>query len=69
MLKKIFKALIVVTFMFTGFIIGLIIGIQIGGNYFTAFVFLGQRGYEATGHIGSWIGLALFGFLGYKLIR
>lgn len=69
MLKKIFKVLIVAAFMFTGFIIGLIVGIQIGGNYFTSFVFLGVRGYEATGLIGSWIGLALFGFLGYKIIR
>jgi hypothetical protein len=69
MVKKVLKALFVVAFMLTGFVIGLIVGIQIGGNYFTSFEFLGQRGYEATGLIGSWVGLALFGFLGYKIIR
>lgn len=69
MLKKILKVIFVLAFMFTGFVVGLIVGIQIGGNYFTSFVFLGQRGYEATGLIGSWIGLVLFGFIGYKIIR
>lgn len=69
MSKKILKGIFLIVFMFIGFVIGLITGIQIGGNYFTSFEFLGQRGYEATGLIGSWIGLALFGFLGYRIIR
>ncbi|MBS3987942.1 MAG: hypothetical protein KGZ38_08265 [Erysipelothrix sp.] len=69
MIKRILKILLVLGFMLSGFIIGLIVGIQIGGNYFTSFVFLGQRGYEATGLIGSWIGLGLFGYLGYRLVR
>ena len=69
MIKRILKILLVLGFMLSGFIIGLIVGIQIGGNYFTSFVFLGQRGYEATGLIGSWIGLGCFGYLGYRLVR
>ena len=69
MIKRILKILLVLGFMLSGFIIGLIVGIQIGENYFTSFVFLGQRGYEATGLIGSWIGLGLFGYLGYRLVR
>jgi len=68
MLKVILKGLFLGILMFTGFVVGLIVGMQIGGNYFTSFVFLGQRGYEATGLIGSWVGLALFGFVGYKLL-
>lgn len=55
--------------MFIGLVIGTITGIQIGGNYFTSFEFLGSRGYEATGLIGSWVGIALFGFIGFRLIK
>lgn len=35
------------------------IGMTIGGNYFTNFEFMGNRGYEATGLIGLFIGLFL----------
>ena len=43
-----------------GFIIGWITGANIGGNYFTDFTFNGVRGYEATGQIGSIVGVVLF---------
>lgn len=43
-------------------IIGLLVGMNIGGNYYTEFEFLGQRGYEATGYLGAIIG-AVIGFL------
>lgn len=69
MMKKVVKVLIVLMLMFVGFVVGLITGIQIGGNYFTSFEFLGTRGYEATGLIGSWVGLVLFGLIGFRLIK
>lgn len=69
MLKKILKSLLVLLLTLVGFVSGLIIGIQIGGNYFTSFTFLGSRGYEATGMIGSWIGLVVFGLLALRLIK
>ena len=51
-------------------IIGLILGTFIGGNYYTEFIFLGGRGYEATGYlgiiIGGLIGLVLGWFLSHK---
>ena len=37
----------------------LLIGISIGGNYFTDFEFLGGRGYEAMGNLGMFVGLIL----------
>ena len=43
-------------------LIGLFIGMNIGGNYFTSFEFMGQRGYEAVGYLGALIG-AIVGFL------
>jgi hypothetical protein len=69
MTKKVLKVVIVLVLMFVGFVVGLITGIQIGGNYFTSFEFLGNRGYEATGLIGSWVGLVIFGLLGLRLIK
>ena len=36
-----------------GLVIGLITGIQIGGNYLSDFEFEGARGYIATGNIWS----------------
>ena len=49
------------TFIMT--IIGLLVGMNIGGNYFTDFEFLGGRGYEAMGSLGSIVG----GLLGIGL--
>jgi hypothetical protein len=69
MIKKVVKVLIVLMLMCVGFVVGLITGIQIGGNYFTSFEFLGTRGYEATGLIGSWVGVVLFGLIGFRWIR
>ncbi|NLC66554.1 MAG: hypothetical protein GX752_06410 [Clostridium sp.] len=37
-------------------LIGLFIGMNIGGNYFTSFEFMGARGYEAVGYLGGIIG-------------
>lgn len=49
-------------FLILGFIIGLLIGTSIGGNYFTDFTFLTYRGYEAVEVIGAAIG-SLLGIL------
>lgn len=34
-------------------LIGLFIGMNIGGNYFTNFEFMDQRGYELGGYLGA----------------
>lgn len=47
----------------------LFVAINIGGNFFTDFTFIGERGYEATGWIGIILGLPLGGILGAYLIR
>ncbi len=41
---------------------GWIVGASIGGNLTTGFIFQGLRGYEGTGMLGFYIGVAL-GFL------
>lgn len=45
-----------------GYVIGLFVGINIGGNYFTDFHFMSGVGYEATGYLGGIIG-AIVGLL------
>ena len=52
---------------FIGMVFGTMIGMNIGGNYFTSFTFLGLRGYEATGQIGMVIGGMLFGVIGFLI--
>ena len=54
-----------IVFVFFGMVIGTMIGMDIGGNYFTNFTFLGLRGYEATGQIGMVVGGMLFAMIGY----
>lgn len=48
-------------------IIGLIIGMNIGGNYDLGFKFLAGSGYEATGYLGAIIGGAVGVLLGVLL--
>jgi amino acid transporter len=55
--------------VFLGMVIGTMIGMNIGGNYFTSFTFLGLRGYEATGQIGMVVGGVLFAIIGYLVIK
>lgn len=50
---------------FIGMVIGTMIGMDIGGNYFVNFTMFGVRGYEATGQLGMIIGGVLFGFIGF----
>lgn len=54
-------------------IVLLLIGMNIGGNYFTDFEFMGSRGYEATANIGFFVGIflgALISIIGYfKFIK
>lgn len=45
-----------------GLIVGFMIGVNVGGNYFTSFEFLGGRGYEASGYLGAIVG-ALVGLV------
>ena len=46
-----------ITFIMT--IVGLLVGMTIGGNFFVDFEFLGGRGYEAMGTLGSIVGFVL----------
>jgi hypothetical protein len=63
------KGFIILVLAFGGLVFGTITGMDIGGNYFTNFVFLGARGYEATGMIGSFVGITLGVFAGILLVR
>ena len=58
---------------FVGLVIGLITGLQIGGNYVSDFEFEGARGYIATGNIGARVGAVIGGLngaiLGFLLAR
>lgn len=45
-------------------LIGLVIGMNVGGNYFTSFEFMDQRGYEAVGYLGAIIGAVVGALLG-----
>lgn len=48
-------------------LIGLFVGINIGGNYFTGFQFMGGTGYEAVGYLGALIGAIVGVLLGVFL--
>lgn len=50
----------VMTLAVAGALIGLFVGMNIGGNFFTSFQFGTWTGYEATGMLGMLIG-GLFG--------
>lgn len=50
-----------------GLVLGLFIGVNIGGNYFTSFEFMNGRGYEAVGYLGAIIGAAIGMILGIWL--
>lgn len=63
------KVFIILVFVFGGLVFGTITGMDIGGNYFTSFEFLGARGYEATGMIGSFVGVTLGLLAGILLVR
>ncbi len=39
-----------------GIVIGLLTGMNVGGNHSTDFVFMGGVGYEGTGYLGALIG-------------
>lgn len=49
---------------FIGAAFGLLIGMNIGGNYFSTFEFGSWTGYEATGMIGLMVGGLLGGLSG-----
>ena len=46
---------------------GININVNIGGNYFTDFQFMGGRGYEAVGYLGAIIGTIIGMLLGILL--
>ena len=62
-MKTFILVVCIVIIAFIGGIIGLLIGMDIGGNYFTSFEFNGVRGYEATGQIGFIVGILVFGLI------
>ncbi|HLQ83641.1 MAG TPA: hypothetical protein VK121_07380 [Pseudogracilibacillus sp.] len=56
--KKIIYGLIGgIVIAFIGLIVGRFIGVNIGGDYFPHFQFMGGNGYEATGYLGGSIGV------------
>ena len=62
----------ILTLTFFTFIVGLIfmlIGISIGGNFFTNFELFGARGYEATGNLGFYIGILIGLVLSYFIYK
>jgi hypothetical protein len=50
-----------------GTLLGLIVGANIGGNWFTSVSIAGQRGYEATGLVGAVVGGVALGGVGVWL--
>lgn len=66
-MKSIFILGGAIIFTAIGYVVGLIIGMNIGGNYFPDFVFMSGRGYEATGYLGGIIGAIIGLFIGILL--
>ena len=54
-------AIVIVTCI--AYVVGLLISMTIGGNYFTEFRLFGVQGYEATGLLGGYIFAVLGGML------
>jgi hypothetical protein len=50
-----------------GTVLGLVVGADIGGNWFTSVSLAGQRWYEATGLVGAVVGGVVFGAVGLWL--
>jgi hypothetical protein len=67
--KIAFSIIIILILGFVGLVFGTVTGMNIGGNYFTDFVFMGARGYEATGIIGSFVGVTLGVLAGILISR
>lgn len=66
-------ALVILTVIFSllsvaGVIIGSVLGMDLGGNYYGDFVFNGLRGYEAVGQIGAIIGGLLGMVCGFLVV-
>jgi len=59
MLKTLLRVLTVIIVGLVSGILGWIIGALIGGNFAEGLVFNGIRGYEATGQIGSILGVLI----------
>ena len=66
MLRKIILSIIAAA-LFS--IIGLFIGMNIGGNFYPGFEFMGGKGYEATGYLGAVLGAILGILLGILINR
>jgi hypothetical protein len=67
--KVVLAVFLILVLAFVGLVFGTLTGMNIGGNYFTSFEFMGARGYEATGIIGSFVGGALGSIIGIILAR
>jgi hypothetical protein len=50
-----------------GTVVGMVVGADIGGNWFTSVSLAGQHGYEATGLVGAVVGGVVFGAVGLWL--
>jgi hypothetical protein len=58
-MKKILVILGLLIYVFLLSIIFMLVGMNVGGNYFTNFELFGTKGYEATGYLGFLIGLVI----------
>ena len=67
--KVVLAVVLILVLAFVGLVFGTLTGMNIGGNYFTSFEFMGARGYEATGIIGSFVGVTLGLLAGIILAR
>lgn len=63
------KILISLTLTTIGFVLGVLIGMTIAGNYFDTFELFGLRGYEAGGPLGGIIVATVFFFLSVYLLK
>lgn len=69
MLKKIIAIIVLLLITFFIGIFGLLIGMNIGGNFFTSFEFMGGVGYEATGTLGFYLGIGIGSILSIFIFR
>lgn len=69
----VYRWLIGILLLIVGAFVGLIVGMNIGGNYFSTFQLWTWTGYEATGMLGLFVGGVLGGLsgllLGRKILR
>lgn len=61
------KLILILSFTIILTIVAFFIGMNVGGNYYPDFEFMGGKGYEATGYLGALIGAVLGLIIGVML--